>query len=97
MNRIAKAGLIAFGLIAAGVVAGQPARADNVTVGVGPGGIAFGYSDGYWDREHHWHQWRNHEEAVHFRAENRAHYYDRRHDHERDEGWRDHDRWWDRH
>jgi hypothetical protein len=74
-----------------------PARADNVTVGVGPGGIAFGYNDGYWDRDRHWHAWRNHEEAEHWRAENRSHYYDWKHDRDRDAGWRDNDRWWDHH
>ena len=35
----------------------QALAADNVTVGVGNGGIAFGYSDGYWDRSRKWHNW----------------------------------------
>jgi hypothetical protein len=71
--------------------------ADNVSVGIGGGGIAFGYNDGYWDRGHSWHEWKNHDEADHFRAENRDHYFDRKHDAEKDQGWRDSDRYWDRH
>jgi hypothetical protein len=68
--------------------------ADNVTVAVSPGGVAFGYSDGYWDRDHHWHAWRNHEEAARFQAENRAHYYNYKHDRDKDHGWHN-DRYWD--
>jgi hypothetical protein len=73
-----------------------PAIAADVTVGVGPGGIAFGYADGYWDRGRNWHAWRNHEEAERWRAENREHYYDWKHDRDRDQGWRSSDRYWDR-
>jgi hypothetical protein len=36
------------------------------------GGIAFGYSDGYWDREHRWHGWRDAQEAAAWRAEHTA-------------------------
>lgn len=62
-----------------------------------PGGeIAFAYRDGYWDRGHQWHAWRDEYEATRFRAQNRDHFYDRRHDEDRDGGWRDNDRYWDR-
>jgi hypothetical protein len=101
MSRIINTAFIAFVLGGATLAAsGVPARADNVTVGVVPGGIAFGYSDGYWDRERHWHDWRDHQEAERFRAADRAHYYERRHDadeHDRDHGWRDNDRYWEHH
>ena len=74
-----------------------PAQAADVTVAVGPPGIAFGYSDGYWDRTHNWHQWRDAQEAARWREQNREHYYARRHDAERDLGWREADRYWERH
>jgi hypothetical protein len=61
------------------------------------GEVAFGYSDGYWDRDHHWHAWRSSQDAAQFRAANRDHYYDRRHDEDRDQGWHDNDRYWQRH
>jgi hypothetical protein len=71
--------------------------AQNVAVGVDGGGIAFGFNDGYWDRSHRWHGWRNREEAAQWRAENGAHYYAWRHTHRRYAGWRETDRWWEHH
>jgi hypothetical protein len=56
--------------------------------------IAFGYSDGYWDRSHQWHQWRDRQQAEAWQRQNAAHYYDRRHDQDRDTGWRDSDQYW---
>ena len=100
MRSSLKVALTGIMLLTGSVAIGRPAIAENVTVGVTSGGIAFGYDDGYWDRERQWHAWRNREEAAHWREENREHYYARRHDrdHERDhdDGWRDRDRWWER-
>jgi len=97
MSRIISAAILALALIGGASAITLPAKADNVTVGVGPGGIAFGFSDGYWDRDHHWHAWRNHEEAEHWRAANTAHYYDWKHDRDHDAGWHDSDRYWEHH
>jgi len=73
----------------------SPAAAADTSISVNGGGIAFGYSDGYWDRGHQWHQWRDQKEAQSWREQNADHYYDRRHDREKDEGWRD-EAWWNR-
>jgi hypothetical protein len=89
---------IAAAILAGGsLVTGTPAKAADVTVAVGPGApaIAFGYNDGYWDREHAWHQWRDRDEAARWREANREHFYERKHDAERDMGWRN-ERWWER-
>jgi len=96
MEKIIKAALVAVS-IAAGSLAVQSAMAQNVTVGIGPGGIAFGYTDGYWDTGHRWHAWASAEEAARWRAANRAHYYAWKHDRDRDEGWRERDHWWEHH
>lgn len=97
MNKSIKLALatLAFGGAIAAVQA--PALADHVTVAVGVPGIAFGYNDGYWDRDHAWHAWKDRDEAARWRAEHADHYYDYRHDRDRGQGWRDADRWWDRH
>jgi len=97
MTRRNTALMLGAAMLGGWLLAGAPARAAEVTVGVGAPGIAFGYNDGYWDRERHWHAWRNHEEAERWRAANREHYYAWRHDRDHDQGWRDHDRYWDRH
>lgn len=94
MRNIAKVGLVALALTGGALLSTGEAMADNVTVGVSSNGIAFGYSDGYWDREQKWHNWRNEQEAARWRRGNREHYFDRKHNDEHDEGWRDHDRWW---
>jgi len=64
---------------------------------VAPGGgeVAFGYRDGYWDRDHHWHAWASDRDAARFRTANGGHYYDRGHDEDRNQGWHDDDRYWD--
>jgi len=92
-----KIAAVALGLFGGVVAVSQPATADNVSVAIGAGGgIAFGYSDGYWDRSHNWHAWRNAEEAAAWRRENAAHYYDWHHDRDRSMGWHE-ERWWDAH
>ncbi len=96
MRKLITPALIALALAGGSFAANRPALADNVTVDIGGGGIAFGYRDGYWDRNHAWHAWRNRQEAARWRAENREHYYARRHDREVGGGWRE-ERWWDRH
>ncbi len=97
MNRKLNVALIAIALAGGALTAGAPAKADSVTIGVYPGGIAFGFADGYWDRDHHWHAWERREDAEHFRAENREHYFDRKHDEDHDAGWRESDRYWEHH
>ena len=67
--------------------------ASRVVVDLGT--IAFGYSDGYWDRDHRWHRWRHHRDWDRYREERREHAYEWRHDRDRDHGWHDHDRYWD--
>ena len=96
MRTTIKIALVTLALAGASLTAGLPAKADNVTITAAPGGFAFGYSDGYWDRGHKWHAWRNQEQASRFREENRDHYYDWKHDRDRDKGWRN-EHWWDHH
>ena len=70
MKTSIKVALVTLGLLGGAFAVGQPAMADNVTVAVGPGGgIAFGYNDGYWDRAHNWHAWRNAEESAAWRRD----------------------------
>ena len=81
----------------ASLMGGSPAQAADVHVAAGPAPvIAFGYNDGYWDREHRWHNWRNRAEMARWREANREHFFARRHDREHDQGWRN-ERWWERH
>ena len=93
MRRVIQGGLIAFALLAVPVTSSAPAFA-AVDFSVSLGNVAFGYSDGYWDRDHVWHAWRNKDEARYFREHYAEHYVDARHDRTRDQGWRN-ERWWE--
>ena len=96
MNLGLKALLIASTIALVPVAGAGPAAArSNVSVVFDFGDVAFAYSDGYWDREHRWHRWRDRDEAYRYRTAYREHYYDWRHDRDRDHGWRGRDRYWD--
>jgi hypothetical protein len=89
-----RSALVASALISGSLAVAAPAMAANLTAGAGDGGIAFGYSDGYWDQGHHWHKWRDKRQAAEFRKEHGDHFYARKHDADRDHGWHDKDTWW---
>ena len=59
MTRTLTVALVALALAGGSIAATSSAKADSVTVttSVDPGGVAFGYDDGYWDRSHGWHTW----------------------------------------
>src|SRR5258705_13811106 len=73
MRHIIKGALIALALAGASVTASAPAVA-AVDFSVSLGNAAFGYSDGYWDRDHRWHAWRNRQESQYFRDHYGEHY-----------------------
>jgi len=98
MKSILKGALVAFALIGGPLVASAPAAA-AVDFSISLGNAAFAYSDGYWDRDHHWHWWRNKREAEYFRSHFADHYVNVRHDRDRKDrakGWHN-ERWWDDH
>ncbi len=96
MRHTIKIALIALAMSGSALTVAQPALADHVVVTFNPGIVAYGYNDGYWDRQHAWHRWHNRREIAAFREANREHYYERRHTHEHGGGWRE-ERYWDRH
>ena len=96
MRRSLKAAVVALAL-AGGALTLSPARAAEVGISINPGGVAFGYNDGYWDRNHRWHAWRRPSDADWYRTHYAEHYYDWRHDRDNDRGWHGNDRWWTPH
>ena len=97
MKHIMSGALVALALAAAPFVAS--ARQPAVDFSISLGNVAFGYSDGYWDRDHHWHAWRNRAESQYYRDHYREHYTEVRHNRDRkdkNQGWRN-ERWWDEH
>jgi len=91
--RSTQAALVAALLAAATLTPLTRAHA-AVSVQFDAGNVAFGYSDGYWDRDHHWHRWPSAAERNGWREHNRGHYYMHAHTHDRGAGWRENDHWW---
>ena len=90
--------LVALALVGAPLAAVTPSAArEAANISINPDRIAFGYRDGYWDRDHHWHKWRNRQDANWYKAHYGEHYYDRTHGQDKAKGWHEADRWWDRH
>ena len=98
MKLLLKSALIAIAVAGAPAIMSAPASA-AFDFSISLGNAAFGFSDGYWDRDHRWHAWRNRDESRYFRTHYPEHYYSYRHDHDRRDrrqGWRE-ERWWDEH
>ena len=96
MRQLIKGSLIAFALVTAPLITAAPAFA-AVDFSLSLGNAAFGFSDGYWDRDHHWHAWRSRDEQRYFQTRYGEHYMAARHDRDRrdrDQGWRN-ERWWE--
>jgi hypothetical protein len=78
---------MAIGLACASSAITGTARAAEVGVSLDIGNVAFGYQDGYWDRGHRWHHWRNQREVRYYRQTSGAQYHAWRHDRDADHGW----------
>lgn len=91
--RNTQAALVAALLAAASLTPMHAAHA-AVAVQFDAGSVAFGYSDGYWDRNHAWHRWPSSATRNNWRTQNHGHYYTHAHSHDKAAGWRENDHWW---
>ncbi len=91
MNRL-RFGL-AIGAVCAMTLGATPATqaADSFRFSFDTGGVAFAYSDGYWDRQHNWHKWHNSREAREYRNRYAVNWHAEKHTRVKNQGWRDED------
>ena len=75
--------------IALATMASGAARADDFRFSFDTGGVRFAYRDGYWDREHHWHNWANAREREEYRHRFADRYQAYEHRKLKNEGWRE--------
>lgn len=96
MRKLTLAAVAAFSLAlsAGATMHATPAKAAGVSVQFDAGSVAFGLSDGYWDRDRNWHAWPNQSARNNWRARNKSHYTPHRHDRSPGWGWNDNKRWW---
>ena len=67
--------------LAAALLAGSVGTADAaVGIGFNIGNVSVGFSDGYWDNNHHWHKWAHRADLEHYRAAHGDSYHEWRHD-----------------
>jgi hypothetical protein len=85
MHKTLAIAAIALSFAGANFAITHAAHADSVRFNVGD--VAIGYSDGYWDRGHHWHGWRNDHDREAYRADKHAEYHEWKHDRDKDMGW----------
>jgi len=77
MNIKLAAALIALTGATLGLSGGANAAA-RVTFDLG--NVTLGYSDGYYDRDHHWHRWAHRSDAEQYRNMHAENYHEWRHD-----------------
>lgn len=87
MYKALSGAILALGFAGASMAVTSPASA-GIGISFDVGNVAFGYQDGYWDQNHHWHHWRNRHEARMYRNSAGNHYSNYRHDRDHDNGWR---------
>ncbi len=88
MNKVFKSAMVVLGLTGAAFAASGSVGASAAGVSIDFGNVAFAYSDGYWDNDHHWHHWHNAREAHAYRAAHRSDYHAWKHDRDHDQGWK---------
>lgn len=77
MQKIVKIALVA-GLLMG--TADMAANAAGVGIGFNIGNVSVGFTDGYWDNNHHWHRWAHRADMEHYRAAHADMYHAWRHD-----------------
>lgn len=76
---LAVAGVASFGASAV--------FAADVAVTFDPGVVAYGYTDGYWTRDHAWHTWEKPEYVETYRKYPGAQYHEWVHTRDANQGW----------
>ena len=67
--------------LAAALLAGSVGTADAaVGIGFNLGNVSVGFSDGYWDSNHHWHKWARRADMERYRTAHADSYHEWRHD-----------------
>jgi hypothetical protein len=67
--------------LAAALLAGSVGTADAaVGIGFNLGNVSVGFSDGYWDNNHHWHRWAHRADLERYRSAHGDSYHEWRHD-----------------
>jgi hypothetical protein len=57
--------------------------ASAASVGFNIGNVSLGFSDGYWDNDHHWHRWAHRGDLAAYRNAHAENYHAWRHDDKR--------------
>jgi len=89
MYKALNGAIVALSIVGGTLVTQAPVSAQGIGISLDVGNVAFGYRDGYWDRDHHWHHWKNRDEARYYRNAPGNRYNDYRHDRDGNDGWQE--------
>jgi hypothetical protein len=87
MTKTLKNTVLAIALAGSTALGAGTAFAVDAVVTFDPGTVQYGYTDGYWTRDHVWHTWDNPKYVETYRARPGAVYHEWRHDRDPDQGW----------
>ena len=82
-------GLLAASALGAAALTAAPAEARGVSFSVTLGDVQIGYQDGYYDRNRHWHPWRNAAQRKWYQQNHRSSYFGVSHSRDNDRNRRD--------
>lgn len=87
MHRTLKTTALAVALAGMTTLGMATAFAADTVITFDPGRVQYGYSDGYWTRDHTWHTWSHPKDVEVYRSHPGAVYHEWRHDRDPDMGW----------
>ena len=87
MSKTLKNTVLAIALAGATALGAGTAFAVDAVVTFDPGTVQYGYTDGYWSRDHVWHTWSDPKYVEVYRHHPGAVYHEWKHDRDPDMGW----------
>ena len=87
MNATWKTTALAAALAGTAALGLASARAADTVITFDPGTVQYGYTDGYWTRDHVWHTWSDPKYIEVYRSHPGAVYHEWKHDRDPDMGW----------
>ncbi len=93
MRKLLTTAAIGLGLIGAAFTTADAAAANTnecspIHISFSLGDVAYGYTDGYWDHQHHWHRWQRASDRTNYRKAPTGEYHAWGHNRDRrNQGW----------
>jgi hypothetical protein len=91
MSNYLRVAIVALALAGTTLTVASGANAASVRISLNLGDVAYGYNDGYWDKGHQWHPWKQKNDMENYKKSAGNQYHDWKHDRDPDKGWHESD------